>query len=87
MRGGEATTLAGSSLFCPGHNLVNKLSPPRREELTTLNRALTSARALTTPSESIQVMKSFESIIEALLRQPVPLSPTRMGQPRAPAGR
>ena len=44
-RGGEATTLAGSSLFCRGHKLVNNLSPPQREELTTLNSRLTFTRA------------------------------------------
>jgi len=43
-RGGEATTLAGSSLFCRGHKLVNNLSPPQREELTTLNSRLTFTR-------------------------------------------
>jgi len=74
-------------LFFRGHNFVNKLSSPRREELTTLNPAFTFARAPTAPAESIQVVKTFESIIEALFRQRVPPSPARTAQPPEPAGR
>jgi hypothetical protein len=42
IRRAETTTVAEAALFCRSHKLVNNWSPPRREELTTLNRALTT---------------------------------------------